>query len=300
MEPIENQIYSIYLYIIARREGLSGTHTFIANYFKKKEKKAKEDKNKNGYEDKDQDKANHSARVNTGLKLCKLEKAGYIKEREKNSRKNRPLAINWSKIIEDFIKILLEKKEQYVLAYYMAEETPVKKRDAQINPIFYLDNPQFIKNLKKNKYFVGFLRECFISLSSEQNHPTISEFLEYVSTRHFLIQESPKLDFKSNPLSKTKIEKLYYCHYPYNPPNREYVPGFISTKIPYHYSIDTKSQFVSCFNIINIDYSSYIKKEFREEYKVFCEILPRIIIKLNENPKIESIFPLFTEGDTWE
>lgn len=260
---------------------------------------------------------------NITKKFKVLKEWKYINE-EETSHKKRRINMCWPKIIDDFVFILLKTKKfglDFKFVSDETKETQIKKGTIEMFPAFHLENPEFLKKLKMNVFLTEFLRRCFISLSSNQNPPTILEFLEYLSTRHFLIQKGlvpdirceiakGMLEASGGKLSKENIIAELSESFSFNIENmtqEELFGDKMEETEGYHYSIPVfndskyvKKNIVSCFNQfsdnrLNEDPQN-IKKEFKEAYIVFYEILPKILIQLNANEDIEFTFPgLLTE-----
>lgn len=95
-------------------------------------------------------------------------------------QKLRIYSVNWEKIIEEFIKGIKKQKKTII------EEN--KRLNANLEEVFgsrmkllrYLDNEEFIKNIKNNSYLKDYIRIYFIKVARVSRIYTISEVLSYI------------------------------------------------------------------------------------------------------------------------
>lgn len=162
----------------------------------------------------------------TQRRLMKLESSGFIKIKEHPEKiKNIKLfSVNWDKILEEFIKLLKEQKEEFIKIHNNLK-TNIKTERLQL--LNLLENKEFVKNLKTNVYLKKALSEYFTAISrikkcslyqalgyftyfgdfefTTLTHPSIRQVISQIYLKKDLEEIDKKVDYeKSTPAQSTK------------------------------------------------------------------------------------------------
>lgn len=144
----------------------------------------------------------------TAKQLKQLENRGFLKSHKEPVLNKTIYSINWEKIIDEFFKLLVEHKKDFMA---MHEHLKTNINPEKLKQVNHLDDTNYIKDMKTNKYLKLALTHYFSEISKTKK-TTLSSALYYFvffGNFDFLYSTHPSIwGFLNWKETKKEIERI--------------------------------------------------------------------------------------------
>jgi len=127
----------------------------------------------------------------TAKQLKQLEARGFLKSQKEKLLNKTIYSVNWNKILDEFFLFLKERKEGFIDSH---NRLKTNVSPEILERLKLLDNKDFVKDMKANKYLNQFLKEYLSSIRDRSCslYEAFAYFLVYVSF-DFIYSTNPNL-----------------------------------------------------------------------------------------------------------